>query len=106
MNGSLRMTPIESNSRKASPAERHAADVIHRTIIVDGHLELFKYACNISACQTQKTNNSSTPFCAKNSIVYSNMGTLTKGKRTLGVSHVTGRNVLVKLSASKIACNF
>ena len=60
----------------------------------------------MSACHTQNTNNSSTPFCARNSMVYSNIGTFTKGKRTFGVYHVIGRNVFVKLSASKIACNF
>jgi hypothetical protein len=105
-NGSLRITPMESNSRNASPADKHALLVMHLTLIVDGHFELFKYVCSMSACHTQNTNSSSTPFCARNSIVYSNMGTFTSGNRTLGTSHVTGRKVFVKLSASKMACSF
>ena len=40
MKGSLRMMLRASSSRSASPAERHAAEEMHRTCTREGHLEL------------------------------------------------------------------
>jgi hypothetical protein len=49
---------------------------------------------------------SSTPLRARNSIVYSNIGMFTRGRRTLGFSSVKGRKFFSKLSARRIAWIF
>jgi hypothetical protein len=106
MNGSLRIIPSESISLSASPAERQELEVMHLITRILLHLDWLMYSCSIAACHTQNTNSSSTPLAARNSNVYSIIGTFTRGSNTLGCECVRGRKHLEKESAKRMACNF
>ena len=63
------------------------------------------YRSTSSACALQKMKISCTPPAARNSIVYSSIGTFASGISTLGIVHVTGRKFFANESASTTACS-
>mmetsp|Transcript_69546 Transcript_69546/g.157237 ORF Transcript_69546/g.157237 Transcript_69546/m.157237 type:complete len:237 (+) Transcript_69546:403-1113(+) len=104
MNGSDSITPRWSRSRITSPAEVQTEELRISMLIRRPHPLLSMYSRIFSAWLMQKTNTCLTSFDARNSSVYAIRGALPRGKRTFGVSKLTGRKVEVKESAKRTAC--
>ena len=102
------ITSIASISRRASPAEKHGPFAIStwsRTVPSRRSRSLsWMYRLTSSLCEQQKMKISCMPPAARNSHVYSSMGTFTSGMSTLGCWKVTGRKLLANESASTTAC--